>query len=757
MPMGATCAAEIFQREMLNAFSDLDGVEIVVDDILVHAKDHAEHRRRLRSVLERARHLNLKLSHQKSRFGLHEVDYVGHRLTKDGLKPTDERIRDIKAAGRPTNFKELDTLLGMFAYVAKFIPRLSEINAPLRDLSRKEIWSWEEEHQQSLDKIIKILTSDPVLRFYDVSQPVTLTVDASLRGLGAAIIQGNGVVAYASRALTPTEQNYAQIEKEALAVVFGCSKFHKLIYGKHDVTIESDHQPLETIIQKPLHKAPPRVQRMLLKLQPYTFKLIHVKGKDIGLADFLSRFPQQDSPPDHALDDELMICKVDTLLGGHHQEYAEATYADPVAQKLKQVIFRGWPNKQDLDPELKPFWEHRDELSTCNGIITRGQRIYIPVNKRKHVLHNLHRSHLGITRTKQLARDTVYWPSMNSDIEEYISRCETCLQHRNNQPKEPMIPHQLPMTPWSKVGTDLFEFQGKSYLILVDYYSNFIEVEELKTQTSREVMLHMKRIIARNGIMDTLISDNGPCYNSKEFADFANQYNFNHITSSPYRPQSNGLAERSVQTIKRLMTKCTDTNEDFHLALLQLRNTPRDDIGSPAQRLYGRRTQTTLPLTDAQRQPHIIPTETVTNSLAHMKETQKHYYDRTTKPLAPLNTQPAIRMNTKQGWLPAEHLSNHNTPRSHLVRSGLGQTYRRNRDQIMTTREPPHTIQIRPEHAPPPLPPPRHNPTPNIAPPTPTASPTPNTTNTPTPAAPITPRPQRTRQPPVWMQDYVSK
>ena len=290
-----------------------------------------------------------------------EVNYVGHRLTRDGLRPSDDRIKDILSAGQPKNFKELNTILGMLAYVAKFVPRLSELNAPLRQLSKKREWTFGQTEQDSLDKITKVLTSDPVLLFYDVNRPVTLTVDASLYGLGAALLQDNGVVAYASRALTPTEQKYAQIEKEALAIVFGCTKFHKLIYGKQNVSIKSDHKPLESIIKKPLHKAPPRIQRMLLKLQPYTFKLIHVKGSEIGLADYLSRFPNEkldNSSNPSSLDDELMISKVDTLLGGRHDEYAEATRQDATAQLLRNTILKGWPaRKQDVDPRLRPFWE----------------------------------------------------------------------------------------------------------------------------------------------------------------------------------------------------------------------------------------------------------------------------------------------------------------------------------------------------------------------------------------------------------------
>ena len=181
----------------------------------------------------------------------------------------------------PENLHELETILGMVAYVSKFIPGLSSLNAPLRDLKKLADWHWGEKEQAAFDEIKRRLSSDPILKYYDVTKPVTVSVDASMRGLGAAIIQENAVVAYASRSLSETEQRYAQIEKEALAVVFGCVKFHKMIYGK-SITIESDHKPLETILHKPMHALPMRIQRMMLKLQPYSFKIVNVKGKALG-------------------------------------------------------------------------------------------------------------------------------------------------------------------------------------------------------------------------------------------------------------------------------------------------------------------------------------------------------------------------------------------------------------------------------------------------------------------------------------------
>ena len=178
MPMGLKCTSEIFQREMIRQFGDIEGVEVVVDDLLVHGKTEDEHNERLIKVLKKAREINLRLNKQKCRIGLPEVNYVGHLLTGEGLKPTADRVNAIVRIPNQRMYKNSIRLLGMIAYVGKFIPNLSELNAPLRDLKKME-WRWGEKESTALKNIKQALTSAPVLRYYDVNKPVTLSVDAS--------------------------------------------------------------------------------------------------------------------------------------------------------------------------------------------------------------------------------------------------------------------------------------------------------------------------------------------------------------------------------------------------------------------------------------------------------------------------------------------------------------------------------------------------------------------------------------------------
>jgi transposase InsO family protein len=776
MPMGAKCSADKFQQVLVEAFNGIDGVEIYQDDILVHGKTHAEHNNRLRQVLKKCQDINLKLNRKKCQIGQGEVAYVGHKLTGKGLKPTDDRIQAIKNLKIPESLEELETMLGMVVYVAKFIPNLSTITAPLRELKYQDVWNWTEEHQSAFDQIKSELTSGRVLRYFDVRKPLLISVDASSKGLGAAAIQNNGVIAYASRALTTTEQKYAQIEKEMLAVVYGLTKFHKLAYGKSDVTIESDHKPLESLLKKAMNAAPMRIQRMRLKLEPYTFDLVHVSGKTIGLADCLSRNPMPGTNTDVTMDEELMVCRADTLAYKWHDRIEEATTSDEDMSTLKRVIFHGWPaDKSSLPAAAKPFWDVRDQLSTYNGVIFKGERIVIPSSLRGEILRLLHSSHMGMVKTKQRARDVIYWPGLNKQIEEMAGKCEACLEQRTKQQKEPMNIHPIPALPWNKVGADLFEYDGVHYLLLVDYYSNFIEVVPLHQDTKSTVIIkHMKINIARYGIMETLVTDNGPQFASAEFSSFTKKYGINHVTSSPTHPQSNGLAEEGVRQVKDLMKRCQRSGDDFFLSLLDLRNTPRDDdMGSPMQRLQGRRAQTQLPTGDSLLKPSIMEPAKVHDRMMQYRRKQKLYYDKGARPLPPLDSEKGLRVWTPHGWKPAEYISNHEAPNSYRIRAGKqGLTYRRNRKHLMITGERPHIVKPQERNTTTKMDSVNHrvpdaptNPQPP-RPPRPIAVQPPIPIQEPSPPKPPTPRksppkihPQRSRptrniQPPVWMKDY---
>ena len=384
-------------------------------------------------------------------------------------------------------------------------------------------------------------SSTPVLGYYDPSKPLTLSVDASSKGLGAVLLQDGKPLAYASRALTPTQERYAQIEKETLAIVYGAQKFHQFIYGR-PTYVESDHKPLQYILSKPLHQAPLRLQKMMLTLQRYDLKVKYLPGSELSVADALSRsYPQETTEtliPDLEVNEVHLTAHL-PISPEKYAEFQKATADDPTMQALRSVVLNGWPgNEEELPGNVREYWCYRDEISSVDGLLFKAEKLIVPQSMRKEMLDRIHESHQGIVKCKQRARDILFWPGMSSQIEDKVSKCSVCNQFQRAQPREPMIIHEPPDRPWSKIGCDLFEFNGVHYLLSVDYYSKWIEVAKLDDITSSNIICHLKSQFARYGIPDELISDNGPQYACSAFNDFSRSYGFVHTTSSPLYPQT---------------------------------------------------------------------------------------------------------------------------------------------------------------------------------------------------------------------------
>ena len=207
---------------MFHLFWDIEGVEVIFDDLVVCGEDVEQHDARLRQVLDCCRESNLKLNREKCHFRVSEVHYVGHVLSADGIKPDPEKVEAIIAMPIPANREDLQRFLGVVTYLSKFIPNKSQKSAPLRQLLQKDVeWSWGQVEDDKFVCLKTSISSAPVLKFFDPKEPVTLSVDASSKGVGAVLLQNDRPVAYASKALTPSQENYAQIEKEMLAIVFG--------------------------------------------------------------------------------------------------------------------------------------------------------------------------------------------------------------------------------------------------------------------------------------------------------------------------------------------------------------------------------------------------------------------------------------------------------------------------------------------------------------------------------------------------------
>ena len=357
MPFGIHSAQEIFHKRVNRLFEDLDGIETDIDDVLVWGRTIEEHDKRLEAALDRAKMIGMTLNPDKCKFRVTEVTYLGHKLTATGVRPDPSKVDAVLNMPPPSDKSGVQRLLGMVNYLAKFIPGMSEITAPLREILKKNVpWHWTNKHPIAFEKIKEILATDPILKYYDVTKPVVLQTDASSKGLGAVLLQDGCPIAYASRTLTTTQERYAQIEKELLAVVFACERFHQYIYGK-TVEVHSDHKQLENILKKPLAATPARLQRMLLRLQKYDINLSYKQGKLLKVADTLSR--AQLSQTAEEISNEEMKSQIHLIYANLPcsdeilEEVRQETSQDPVSQQVIRTLRRGWPQSKKALPEVK--------------------------------------------------------------------------------------------------------------------------------------------------------------------------------------------------------------------------------------------------------------------------------------------------------------------------------------------------------------------------------------------------------------------
>ena len=321
---------------------------------------------------------------------------------------------------------------------------------------------------------------------------------------------------------------------------------------------------------KPLNSAPARLQRMLLNLQKYSLDVKYLKGDQMFLADTLSRAYLPDVS---ACDFEQTLESVDptitlALEDNQLQQILECSQKDPVLLTLRETILQGWPEKTKVPDCIHAYYNVRDELTVQGHLIFKGQRLVIPLQMRKEMMKLIYAAHGGVGGCVRRARETLYWPRMSTEIKDYISKCDTCLSHRDMPSKEPLQQHEFAARPWSKVSADLCQLQGRTLLVVCDYYSNYIEVDRINKVDTAGVTKALRPMFARYDIPETLMTDNGPQFDSAEFAMFAKKWGFKHDTSSPRYPQSNGKAENAVKTIKRLFTKCQETGQSEYLALL---------------------------------------------------------------------------------------------------------------------------------------------------------------------------------------------
>ncbi|RLU19988.1 hypothetical protein DMN91_008547 [Ooceraea biroi] len=428
---------------------------------------------------------------------------------------------------------------------------------PLEDLTRKDRpWSWNRTHDQAMDQIKEVMLSLLLLEHYDPSKTLIVAADACAIGIGGVLLQrdshGHERAAYhMAHSLTDAQRNYSQLKKEALALVTAVEKFHKFVWGRKFI-LQTDHKPLVALLKTENTKGlksttAARLKRWALRLLGYDFAIEYIRTQDFGPADALSRLIDK-FRRDNA--DELQVARI------------QATEAE-----ILYAIREGWKAKGNAEP-LEHFRQRAEELSIIDDTLLFGDRVVIPEKLKPTILAALHKGHPGIRRTKQLAREFVYWPKMSEDIERLVRQCDSCALNQKLPVKVPMDPWPTPSHPMERVHLDYAgPVDGHYLLIFVDAYFKY-------------------------GPPEVLVMDHGTQFTSELFPTFCKEMQISHLLSAVNHPQSNSQVERMVDSVKRAISKdLTNWRRQLLDFLYSYRYTPcsaSPESKSPAELFFGR-------------------------------------------------------------------------------------------------------------------------------------------------------------------------
>lgn len=613
MPYGAAPSSAIFQKHLEQLLQGMPHTINYLDDIIITGTSLQNHKENVTRVLEKLREAGLTVKQEKCEFYQTEIEYLGYIISKDGIKKTESKVKAILKAQVPTNVKQVRSFCGLVNYYNKFVPNIAQILHPIYNLLKKETtFSWNTKCQKAFEEIKQLIAKDIVLTHYNNNKQLVLVTDAANEGIAAILYQkeNNGVekpIACTSRTLLENEKAFATVDKEALAIIFGVRKFSQYLLGREFI-IRTDHKPLLGLFKE--NKEIPqrhrdRLQRWAVYLSGFQYKLEYIKGKENFMADCLSRLPVKTNTitDEYDYDNYLNFAEVQEGWPIDNDKVKKETLKDEELTKVKQCIQENWRN--EVSKELKKYRNRKEELYIENECVMWGYRVVIPLTLRKKMLEELHSGHLGITKTKTLARSYLWWPNMELDIEKKIKACLPCMKVLPD-PKKQMTQWPEAEQPWERVHIDfLGPIYNSMFLIVIDSYSKWIEVFKMNKCTSNETVERLRETFARFGLPKTIISDNGRQLTSVIMEEFLMKNGIKHVTTPTYHPQSNGQAENAVKTFKNKLKAAMEDeknkNESIETVtqrfLLNYRNSVHSTTQkTPAEMLMGRKLRIKLDL-----------------------------------------------------------------------------------------------------------------------------------------------------------------
>lgn len=559
MPFGLHSAPATFQRLLDTILGPAlePHVFVYLDDIIVVSPTLKSHLQHLGEVFRRLRESKLRINPDKCRFGVNELKYLGHVVTREGVHTDPAKIEAVARIPAPRNIREIRQFVGMLSWYRRFIPRFSERARPLTCLTGKRAkWKWAQEEEDAFLDLKKALTTTPVLACPDFAEIFTLQTDASSTGLGAVLTQTldghERVIAYASRTLNKAEQNYSVTEKECLAVVWGIRKLRAYLEGYRFIVL-TDHQSLKWLMK--MEDPTGRLARWALELQQYDFEICYRRGALNNVADALSRSPL---PTATCAADIAAVCP------------------------WYQPLYRAVRNRPDENPDycIRDGRLYRHILHSLNKDDTGDEwKMCVPTSERPAILHRNHDAptagHLGIAKTISRLARTYYWPGMFRDAAKHVKTCESCRVYKPAQ--QGTAGRMLPFPaerPWQIVAVDLVgplprSKKGHAWLLAAqDKYTKYSEILPLRRATAVAVTEGIYRnVILRHGAPEIIISDNGKQFISREFQGMLRDAGITPRLTPPYTPQCNP-EERLNRVIKTMIGQYAGRQQKTWDALL---------------------------------------------------------------------------------------------------------------------------------------------------------------------------------------------
>ena len=636
MPFGLCNAPSVFQTLMNRVLSGLNPaveeefVSVYIDDLLVYSKTLSEHLSHLGRVLERLEKAGLKLKASKCHFARKEVQYLGHVLTPDGVKPNPALVRAVERFPLPTNLKGVRRFLGMASYYRKFIPQFSKVAEPLHKLTRKNSdFHWSEECNVAFESLKGKLIEAPVLVYPSFTEPFILETDASIQGLGAVLSQKqldgrHHPIAFASRALSPTERNYSITELETLAVVWALSHFRFYLYG-NSVKVLTDHSAVKAVLMSPNPSG--KHARWWTRVFGSGIKEVNIvyrSGKENVVADALSRSPEAPARETDVFDLHVASVKstveqgdITSLMKAPASEVALQTpedkelslqqradaWAKPMIMYLEDGVLPGEEQtSMRLIAQSKNFAVHNGILYLVEG--KRNKRAVLPEKMRVKVLEETHQGlyggHFSGQRTYNTLSQTWWWENMYRDTIAFVRGCPHCAivtgTERRNRPSLCPIPVERP---FQILGMDIMELPktdaGNRYAIVMqDLFTKWPLVFAAPDQkTLRLAKLIAEEVVLAYGVPEALLTDRGTNLLSHLMMDLCDLLGIRKLNTTAYHPECDGLVERFNRTLKTMIRKHVQkfgSNWDQFLPglLWAYRNVPHESTGEkPSYLLFG--------------------------------------------------------------------------------------------------------------------------------------------------------------------------